>query len=175
MPARKLQQASQAVNQQAPAGKAANLVELSACVWAAVGKIAEKESRRDDIADGASHDLELLIAARIDGEHVYQRHFRAGLQVGHESRRASNQNPPLGQLIGAILCKLNQATREAVLRDLADEFAAAGGQFAEVDATTAAAVDGMLAKMRAAMPQATVRGSVSVKHQPAAVPLSIFG
>lgn len=151
-----------------------NKVAMANVVLAAAGKIIEKELRRDEIADGSSHKVELMLVARVDGQHRYSQQFEADVSVGHSSERASGQNPNVAKLLAHVLAKLNAATREAILRDLPAEFAANGGEFGAVDEAMSAAADGMLKRMRASMPKSTVRGSISVKHAPPPAPLNLF-
>lgn len=152
----------------------ANKVSLANVVFATAGKIIEKEMVRDEIVDGSNHKVELMIAARIDGQHVFSRQYEADFSVGHTSERASGQNPNVAKLLACVLSKLNTQTREALLRDLPQEFAANGGEFPPVDESISAAADGMLKQMRAAMPKTKVRGAISVKHNPPAHPLTVF-
>lgn len=168
MAQRKLKQVADAVNA-APVNKLA----LAAAVWEAVGKIAGKESRRDDIPDGSAHKIELYLAAKIDGQ-IYRQGFTANLTVGHGSTRAASSLPNMGEVLGHVLAQLNGATREAVLAKLPEIYAANDGKLPEVPAEIAAAADGMLEKLRASKTQ-TVRGPVSVKYDPAAAPLSLVG
>lgn len=151
-----------------------NKVSAANMVLAAAGKIIEKECRRDEIADGSSHKIELMLIARIDGEHRYSQQFVADVSVGHSSERASGQNPNVAKLLAYALSKLNPATRESIIRDLPQDFADGGGEFPAVDSSVVDAAEGMLKRMRASMPKSVVRGSVSVKYAPPQAPLNLF-
>jgi hypothetical protein len=180
MAAKKLKQIATAVNQparldQQPAAgsetaAAPNLVALSAAVWEAVGRVAEKENRRDDIPDGFSGRVELSLAAKIQGQ-IYRQQFTADLTVGYGSQAATSSLPNVGAIVGHILARLNAATREAILRELPAAYAAAGGKL-EVTAEIEAAAEGLLSKLRATK-QIAKRGPVSCKYQPAAPSLSL--
>lgn len=150
-----------------------NLVALHAAIWAAVGKVAEKENRRDDLPDGFTGKVEMYIAAKIAGS-VYRQGFTADLSVGHASTRASSSLPNTGAIVGHILALLNEKTREAVLRDLPAVYASNAGELPEVPEEISAAADGLLAKLRATKSQA-VRGSVSCKYQQDQPALGIVG
>jgi hypothetical protein len=124
--------------------------------------------------DGYSaRGVEVLIVAKIEGA-IFREQYTADINVGHASVRASSVNPDMSQVLGLILSKLNEQTREAILRDLPAEFAANGCELPEVDAAIAEAASGMLKKMRASKSQ-DVRGSVSVKYQSAPAALSLVG
>jgi hypothetical protein len=155
-------------------GNPVNKVALANVVFAATGKIIEKELRRDEIADGSSHKVELMLVARIDGQHRFMQQYVADVSVGHSAERACGQNPNVAKVLAYALSKLNAATREAIIRELPQDFADNGAEFPAVDAAIEAAADGMLKKMRAAMPKTTVRGSVSVKHEQPRQPLNLF-
>lgn len=180
MAARKLKQIQPEVNQQQqPAGKAEtstapNLVAISAAVWESIGKIAGKENRRDDIPDGFAGKVELYIAARIDNGPVYRQNFAGQISVGHASQRATSSLPNMGEVIGHILAQLNGATREAILRDLPAIYAANNGELPAVPKEIEEAAEGLLGKLRATK-QIDVRGSVSVKYEPAAPALGLVG
>ena len=155
-----------------------NLVALRAAAWATLCKIGEKESSRDDIPDGLSGKVELLIAARINGK-VIQETFDATINVGHSSQRASSVNPQPAALLALVLSKLNTATREKILNELPADFVANGNAIPEVAKDLTDAADNLLSKLRASKPQ-TVRGNVSVKHIKSdkgddSNPLKIFG
>jgi hypothetical protein len=138
-----------------------NLVGLHAAVFAALGKVAEDEGDRDELADGAAHRFSLTISGDIDG-HAFGQTFAGGLTVGHASNRASSTGPNQDHLLAYVLGKLNSATREKILRDTAAEFAAAGELPAVADANITAARD-FRASLRQKVTQ-HVRGSVRVEY-----------
>lgn len=144
-----------------PVAERPNLVGLRAAVFAALGKVAEDEGDRDELADGAAHRFSLTISGDIDG-HGFGQSFAGGLTVGHASNRASSTGPNQDHLLAYVLGKLNSATREKILRDTAAEFAAAGELPAVADTDIAAARD-FRASLRQKVSQ-YVRGSVRVEY-----------
>lgn len=134
----------------------------SAAVWFALAKTADKEANRDDLPAGSAHDVRLRITGEVDGNPVDQS-IAAILTVGHDSTRATSATPAVDRLIGSILAKLNTATREAVLRELPEQFEAAGCVLPEVPADVVEKTATMLKRLRAKQSQA-VRGPVSVKY-----------
>jgi hypothetical protein len=136
---------------------------VSAIAWHALLKTADKEAVRDDLSAGVSHTIDLAVSGSIDGE-SFEQHISAVLSVGHDSQRATSATPALDHIIGAILAKLNTATREAILRDLPEQFAAAGCQLPEVPAAIAEKATAMLVRLRAKK-SVDVRGSVSCKYR----------
>ncbi len=153
-----------------------DLVALRAAAYTTLAKIADKEISRDDIPDGFSGKVELLIAARINGK-IIQEVFDSTISVGHASQRASTVTPQPAALLALVLSKLNTATREKILNELPADFVANGNAMPEPSPELTAEAEGLLAKLRANKPQ-TVRGNVSVKHvkgDEPKKPLKIFG
>lgn len=141
-----------------------NLVELAAFAWAGIAKVCEKEFNREEIGDGQSKHVDLHIAARIDGQ-VFQQNLSVDLTVGHGSERATSQTPQANVLIGYLLSKMNEATREAVLRDLPEQFdPAAENGYPEFDAAISEASNAMLKKLRAKV-RVEVSGSISCQYE----------
>jgi len=136
---------------------------VAAAAYTALAKVGGKEANRDDLAAGATHAVRLAIAGQIDGEE-FETYIAADLSVGHDSTRASSTGPKQGELIAVILGKLNTATRDKILRELPEEFAANDNQLPAVDTTAVDAVDSMLKRLRAKKTQ-NVRGSVSCSYR----------
>ena len=139
-----------------------NLVELRAAIFAALGKIAGDEGERDDLTDGSAHTFELSVSGQIDGSQFGQA-FAGRLTVGHASERASSVGPDQDHLLAYVLGKLNTATREAIYRDTASDFAAAGGQLPACDDAAIEAAKSFRAGLRQKVSQ-HVRGSVRVEY-----------
>ncbi len=146
----------------APAAGKPNLVGLRAAVFAALGKVAEDEGDRDELADGSAHRFSLTISGEIDG-HGFGQSFAGALTVGHASQRASSTGPNQDHLLAYVLGKLNSATREKILRDTAAEFAAAGNELPTVDEAEISAARDFRAGLRQKVSQ-QVRGSVRVEY-----------
>lgn len=136
---------------------------ISAVAWHALLKVADKESVRDDLAPGSLHSIDMAVSGSIDGED-FEQHIAATMTVGHDSTRATSATPALAEVVGAILAKLNTATREAILRDLPEQFAAAGCQLPEVPSDIAEKAAAMLVRLRAKK-SVDVRGPVSCKYR----------
>lgn len=149
-----------------------NKVELSAAVIQAAAKIFEKESRRDDLRDGGAYSVDLYVTGRVNNGPVFKKCYHAEMSVGHATVQASSATPDQAKLIGHILSKLNATTREAILRDLPNEFAANGNELPAVAKEIEAATDGLLKKLRASK-QVAKRGNVSIKHNEANPPLGL--
>jgi hypothetical protein len=136
---------------------------VSAVAWHALLKTADKETVRNDLAAGSAHSVNLTVCGDIDGE-PFEQAISAILSVAHDSSRASSSTPALDHLIGSILAKLNARTRDAILRELPEQFAAAGCQLPEVPAEIAERTAVMLSRLRAKQ-SVPVRGSVSCRYR----------
>ena len=55
------------------------------------------------------------------------------LTVGHDSTTSATVTPSATELLALVLGKLNTATRESILRELPDDFAAAGGKMPDLE------------------------------------------
>jgi hypothetical protein len=137
-------------------------VNVSSIAWHALAKVAAKEGSRDDLQPGSSHVCRLSVNGDIDGRE-FDESFEAILSVGHDTTKASSATPELPLLVANILAKLNAATRESVLRDLPEVFAANGGKLPAVDAAITGAAESMLQRLRAKS-TVTARGAVTCKH-----------
>jgi len=150
-----------------------NLAAARAAVVAVVSKWADQNGNRDDIPDGyANQNIEVCVAARIEGQRFVNM-FNSRISVGHVSTRASSSLPNMNKIIGAILKKLNAATRESVMREVVAEFAENNFDLPEVSGEIATDTENMLKQLRASKPQ-TVRGSVSVQNTDIDTNFSIF-
>jgi hypothetical protein len=136
--------------------------QRTAVVWAALGKVAAKEARRDELTAGGSHVLHLSVAGHVDDEPVAQI-VRGVLCVGHDALKASSTGPAAAGVVACILAKLNAVTREQICRTLPEEYAAAG-KLPEVDASLSAAAESLLTRLRT-KDQVTQRGAVSCSYQ----------
>lgn len=144
-----------------------DLLALQAAMWAFTAKISADQGERDDLHDGQHSNVRIAIVAEVDG-HRTRHSFAGSVNVGHASTRASSVGPNQDELLALVLSKLNTATRDAICRDLADDFAAAG-KMPEVDS----AIVKQAAKLRADLRQKVdqqVRGSVRVNFTEANEP-----
>jgi hypothetical protein len=135
---------------------------LAAIAWHALLKTADKEAVRDDLAPGSSHCVNLTVAGDVDGQ-SFERSISAVLSVGHDSTRATSATPAADRVIASILAKLNERTREAILRDLPEDFAANDCSLPDVAPELAVKAAAMLSRLRAKKP-IDVRGSVSCRY-----------
>ena len=142
-----------------------NLVGMRAAVFAALGKVADSESCRDDLEDGAKHEFHLTISGVVNGC-GFEQSFAGDLSVGHASERASSVGPNQDHLLAYVLSKMNHQTREKILRETASDFAEHGELPAVADEQLKAAKE-FRGELRQKVSQ-HVRGSVRVNYGTAA-------
>lgn len=142
---------------------AVNLAAARAAIFAALAKIGGKESDRDALAGGDEFAARVEIRATLASGHEYRETFDTETSVGHDSQRAVSHGITSGELLAYVLGKMNATTRDAVLRDLAAEYAANGHEL-PVDKAATKAAEEALKRLRATEKQ-TVRGSVSVSYE----------
>ncbi len=102
------------------------------------------------------------------------------LTVGEDSVTASSVTPQTDELLAHILGKLNTATRDKLLRELPQEFAANGNEMPKADESLIDAVHDMLQKLRRKVTRprrGSVKGTFDIKAVPALVmsKLSVVG
>ncbi len=105
---------------------------LANIAWKTLEKVAAKEQNRDELSDGHSHRVDLEILGTVDGKPVFQK-ISSVLSVGHAITKSSSVNPQIVELVGYILGKLNQATRERILADIPADFADNDNRLPETD------------------------------------------
>lgn len=149
-----------------------NLVALRSAIFHSLVKIAGKEGDRDDLTPGSSHKCKLTVLAEIDGQRFSQS-WDADLSVGHDSTRASSVGAPQEDVLAWVLRRVNAQTKAAVLREMAEQYAAAGNTF-DVTEQERNEAKAALSKLRQKVSQ-EVRGTVRVNYQAAAAPLKIVG
>jgi hypothetical protein len=149
-------------------------LNLSAVTWQALSYVAGKESDRDALEAGAAHQVDLHVSGTVDGLPVQQA-FSGRLTVGQDGTRNSAVVPNLAHLIAAVLGKLNDATRAAVLRDLPAEFAANGGSLPELSVGLVAQADSLIKALKSTRNSA-VRGAVKCEYRLTSEPaLAVVG
>lgn len=138
---------------------------LPAVAWHAVAKIAEKEMAKGELRnrfeEGASYAAEINVSAIVGGE-VFEATADTVLTIGHDSERAASQTPNPAGLIAYLLGKMNEATRESVLRELPGQFTELG-DYPAVSSDVEKATAEMLKKIRAAK-RGPVRGQVKCQY-----------
>ena len=149
-----------------------NLVAMAAQVWGFAAKVAEEQFTRDDLVDGSHGAVELSLIAKIDGR-LFTHHCSGSIDVGHSSVRATSVGAKAGEIVAYLLSKVNAATREATLREMAEVYAANGCKLPVSEAAIEEAETAMQALRQ--KKEQSVRGTVRVSSQPAASGLSIVG
>ena len=145
-----------------------DLLATRAAMFAFIGKLAADEGERDDMTDGQHSEVTLSIVAEVDGKRCHHA-FAGTVDVGHASTRASSVGPNQDELLALVLAKLNTVTRDKLCRDLASEFAAAGGKLPAVDKSIVDQAAKLKSDLRQKVDQ-PVRGSVRVKYAAAQQP-----
>jgi hypothetical protein len=133
-----------------------------AIVWAALAKIADKESRRELLGAG-QHDVELAVTGRIGRRKIDKLGIAASLAIGEDQTRGKSLPVPAEELLGYLLGQLTRGRRASLLRDLPQAFAAAGGRLPDLDPERTEEAKGLLARLVGRTEQ-TVRGSVACKY-----------
>lgn len=136
--------------------------QRAAAVWASLAAVAGKEGKRDDLIDGSKAIVNAKITGTVDGFEFAPITVNSILSVGHETERASSSLPQPSQLLAIVFAKLNAKTRESVIREVSEEFAASG-EYPAVDDAIGVQVEEFLSSMRQSKRQVT-RGAVKVQH-----------
>jgi hypothetical protein len=120
----------------------------------AVGARKPAAETRDELAPGA---YEVSTTLEIVGT----------LTVGHDSETAATVTPGADVLLGLVLAKLNAVTREAILRELPADFAAAGAEYPTVPDEIVEATEALTAQLRRKVSQhrrGAVSGRLTIRH-----------
>jgi hypothetical protein len=94
---------------------------LAALVCAAMEKIGSKQLDHELLPEGSQHVISLTVSGDIDGQAFFQS-FNSQLTIGHDHTKATSATPQQPQLLGYILGKLNQKTRDKILREIPEDF-----------------------------------------------------
>ena len=134
-----------------------------AAAWAAVEKVAAKEGGRDDLTpahptSSTSRWRAMSMARRWNNPSA------AFLPWGTISPGDKLATPAQPRLVAAILAKLNQVTRNRVLRELPAEFAASAGLLPVADEQLVTEAEEMLRKLRAEH-EVVARGAVRCEYK----------
>lgn len=146
-----------------PAQSTTSPLTIDAVAAAVLAKMAGNEPWRDELAAGSAHTAELTVTGKVDNQPIEPVAIKSILTIGHDSQRASSSGPDTAELVGCILMKLNEATRNSILRELPAIYAEQGCELPVVPREIAAATDAMLKSLRSKK-QIDVRGSVSCKY-----------
>lgn len=131
----------------APVSHVNSGVDALPALWTSLAYVAGKEADRDALADGSITLIDLTVSGSIDGLSVVKR-ISGQLTVGRSTEKSSSSTPNIDHIVGAILGKLNPATREAVIRDLPAEYAAGGQCLPELSVGLAVQAENLLAALR---------------------------
>jgi hypothetical protein len=142
----------------APARRAQSL-DLSPSLWHALAVAARKPAAncRDGLAPGV---YEVCETVRVVGT----------LSVGHDADTAATVTPGADVLLGLVLAKLNSTTRQAILRELPADFAAAGADYPAVPDEIVAEAEALTAQLRRKVTQhrrGAVTGDLTAELVPA--------
>jgi len=162
------------VSEKSVAGNAqVDMIEMASAAMTAASKALDKESRREALVAGSTYKVDVQVAARVNDGQIFRKSFTSIMSVGHDSTVASSSAAPVAEIVALILEKLNPQTREAILRDLPNEFAEAGNVLPSIKPSTIEAAEKMLSKMRSSN-TTNRKGSVSVKSVATQLPLNLF-
>lgn len=125
-------------------------------VWAALGKIADKELTRELIPPG-EHRVQGAVHGQVGGL-TLEISAAATLAVGEDVQQLRSATPDQPKLVALLLSYLPERTRGTVLRDLAEKYAED-----EVDDVLKAQAKTLLEKLRT-KESILKRGAVSCRY-----------
>ena len=147
-----------------------NKVEHAAAIWAAISKLGEKTGNREELSPG-SYDVDLYIAGQVNKGPVFRASYSGPLTVAEDTSVAPSHFPGGESLLLAVaLSKLNEQTRNAVLRDVLADYSR--GELPEAEAGLVETVKSTCKQIRA-MHKAPRKGSVSFAGKPSQPTLGI--
>lgn len=166
MPATKRAPKAPAPEQLSPAERAEQ-APLRAVLFAALANVAAKEGDRDALADGAAHEVEIRVDAKIDGAKVALSE-QGQLTVGYSSESSSSSGAPAEHVLALALAELakTKKSRDAWLENLPHAFELAGGKLPAADPELLSACARLFERLRSRK-TITKRGSVHFKRRPA--------
>ncbi len=135
---------------------------LSHAIWAALEKIGAKQKNHKELSQGSRHKLSLQLSGEIDGDN-FSETVSCTISIGHEFERNTSTTPHLNSLLAFILSKLNQSTRDYLLRTIPEDFASNDQQLPSVDDSLTEQAELMLSKLRASK-RVNSRAAVRVVH-----------
>lgn len=94
-------------------------------VWQALAKLADKESSRDVLPDGAAYVVEGVFSGEVDGQAV-SLDVEGKLCVGHESVQASSIAPCAAHVLALALEQIPKTRRGQILDILPKQFSELG-------------------------------------------------
>jgi hypothetical protein len=136
--------------------------ELASAYWMSLGKVAEKEAKRDDLVDGKAYPFEGKLLLSIDGESLVQK-LSGKLTVGHASTKNASVTPKLPEVLALILLSIAPKKRAELLNAIAVNCESAGCLYPSPPAALVAEATEFLARLRTTK-QETVRGPVKAEY-----------
>jgi hypothetical protein len=133
--------------------------EVTAVCWAALESVAKKECRRDALVAGSEYDVALRVSGEVKTK-AFAAEAQAHVVVNHDGQRIVSQAPPAPHLVAYLLGLLSRPKREALLKELPEQFSAADNRLPDVDAGLVEAAENLLSRLRSKVQQ-HVRGSIS--------------
>jgi len=120
---------------------------LSHVVWAAMGKVGQKQLKPKMLAEGSRHLVALRVEGEVDGVPFRQK-LTSVVTIGHEQEKSSSVTPQVPELVAYILSKLNSATRDRLLNDIPKEFVECGNRLPTPSPVLVDEAKHMLKKLR---------------------------
>lgn len=130
--------------------------------WAALGRVAGKEARRQLLKPGKT-PFELNVRGSIGGE-PWRALLSGELVVAEDTERTTSKLPPMEHLLGVVLSWLGPRKREELVKGLLEDYAAADHRLPEVDVAIVELAKRTLQQLRAST-TSQVAGSVSAAYQ----------
>jgi hypothetical protein len=128
-------------------------------LFAALEKVAGRESRRELLEGGLSHQVAARIAATVDGTPLEPIKLEANLSVADDQTRPTSVAAPADVLVAYFLGLLSKPKRAALLSELPEEFQRRGGKLPEIAAERMEEAKSLLERLRGRV-EKTVRGAV---------------
>ena len=123
------------------------------------GKTTNKAAR-DLLMDGTAYEVEVAIDAKVNGTPLPRQVIGGTLQVNHDEKTTSNENPNPAHVLALALSLMPKTKRRSLLDELPKQFSELGQTLPEVDDDLLHEAEGLLKRLRARK-EKTRRGGVS--------------
>lgn len=120
--------------------------QLRSALLHALEKRAGKEGDRELLTAG-SYEVEARVEATVEGEQLLEV-VKGKLLVNPDTEGTSSSGADANEVIAAILARLPEQNREAILRDLPTTYLEAGNEFKGLSVADVKRVKKMLERMR---------------------------
>lgn len=137
--------------------------QLRSVLLHALEKRAGKEGDRELLTAG-SYEVDARVEATVEGERLLE-NVKGKLLVNPDTEGTSSSGADNAEVIAAILARLPAQNRDAILRELPDEYVSAGHAFEGLEVAAVKRVKTMLSRMRAS---STEKKKGTVSFAPAA-------